>query len=795
VIDRYTWTIYNEAGTVIDQIDQPTEDTLSYSFINTSPDFEAKYAVTLTAVDASGCEAVSAADTVTVFPSPIISFTSDDYDPFNNNCAPVTATFNVDSIFHATNDVNTYYWIVDDGAGITDTTAITGTTSNFTYNNFINVGVNIKLYTVTLTADLNTGGCVVPFSQPIIVHPVPVSTFTATPIENCDFVQFQMETTQKVGVLTFDWDFSVVPDNNPLLDDSFDLTFERPEFNEPDLVVDVSLVVTNTSNCVSDTTRQTLNIPKKEFVDVQLDLVSADQGCEPYTANFRNATATYPAGTTWELWITFGLNDPVQATPTTGTLDGNFSYEFIQYGDYRVELRAIEPSNNCPFIGDQLVEVFPAPPARFFTPLLGDCAPFDAIFFDDSNDTTIVSRTWTVTGPGVNDSFVFNTKQDFNYTFVNNSINPIDYQVSLTVENALGCSDTKTETITAYPQLQPSFTVTPRSQILPNSTVTIMDTSPANNWNYRWDFGDGNFSTDPNLSSYDYGTFGEYVITLEVTDPNTNCIGIARDTIEIIAIPPVVDFLYDATDGCAPHTVNFTNMSQYASPGTFNWDFGDGIGTSRQQNPTYTYYDPGVYTVSLSASNELDTTVVETKQFIIEVFPLARANFDIRPEVVFLPGEEIRAINRSEGGESYFWDFGDGNTSTDFEPTHRYERAGEYDVTLIVTNQYGCNDTLTIEKAVFADDGGKYLIPNTFTPNGDGQNDIFLPEMFGVVNFHLEVYDRWGELLFVSEDQNTGWDGYYKGQLASQDVYIYKLKMKFLSGNSVVRTGDITLLR
>ncbi|MDH3709592.1 MAG: PKD domain-containing protein [Cyclobacteriaceae bacterium] len=795
VIDRYTWTVYDAVGTVIDQIDQPTEDTLAYTFINTSPDFEAKYAVTLTAVDASGCETTSAADTMTVFPSPIISFTSDDYDPFNNNCAPVSATFNVDSIFHATNDVNTYYWIVNDGAGFIDTTAISGNTPDFLYNNFINVGINIKIYTVTLTADLNTGGCVVPFNQPIIVHPVPVSTFTATPIENCDFVQFQMETIQKAGILIYDWTFSEVPSNNPLLDDSFDLTFERPEPTDPDLTVDVSLVVTNTSSCVSDTTVQTLLVPKKPFVDVQLDLISSDQGCVPYTANFRNATATYPAGTIFELWLTFGLNNPVQVTPTSGDLLNNFSFEFPQNGDYRIELRAVEPTNNCPFIDNELITVFPAPPARFFTPLLGDCAPFDGIFFDDSNDTTIVARTWTVTGPGVNDVFVFNTKQDFTYTFQNNTTAPIDYQVSLTVENALGCTDTKMETITAYPQLQPSFTVNPYSQILPNSTVNITDTSPANNWNYRWDFGDGNFSTDPNTNAYTYATFGQYIITLEVTDPNTNCIGIYQDSIEIIAIPPVVDFLYDVSNGCAPHTVNFTNMSQYASPGTYFWDFGDGIGTSRQQNPTYTYYDPGIYTVSLSASNELDTTVVERKDFIIEVYPESRANFDIRPEVVFLPGEEIRAVNRSEGAESYFWDFGDGNTSTEFEPTHRYERAGEYDVTLIATNQYGCNDTLTIEKAVFADDGGKFLIPNTFTPNGDGKNDVFVPEVFGVVNFHMEIYDRWGELLFVTDDQNNGWDGYYKGRLSTQDVYVYKLKMKFLSGNSVVRTGDVTLLR
>ncbi|MGI9544312.1 MAG: PKD domain-containing protein, partial [Cyclobacteriaceae bacterium] len=504
----------------------------------------------------------------------------------------------------------------------------------------------------------------------------------------------------------------------------------------------------------------------------------------------------YPPGTVFEFWVTYGANDPIQDVPTSGNLLGNFTYQFTSIGDYRVQLIAIEPTNNCPYIDEELITVYPEAEARFFTPTSGDCAPWDAIFFDDSNDTTIVRRIWNVIGPGVNFTQEFASKTNFTYTFLNNTVNPIDYDVTYTVENIYGCRNAKVETVTAFPQLQPSFTVTPKTQTLPSSTVTIVDTTPANPWDYRWDFGDGTFSTDPNTSTHTYGTFGVFPITLEVTDPTTGCIGIAYDTVEVIAIPPVVDFDYDTPNGCAPVTVNFTNLSQYASPGTFQWDFGDGIGTSRQQNPTYTYYDPGTYTVTLSASNELDSVVTERKEFIIEVYAEAVANFSVRPEEVFLPDESIRLVNRSEGADSYLWDFGDGNGSTEFEPIHKYEKAGNYDVTLIVTSVNGCSDSLTIEKAVFANDGGKFLIPNTFTPNGDGQNDTFKPEIVGVVDFYMEIYDRWGELLYVTDQvSDPGWDGNFNGKPVTQDVYVYKVKMKFISGKNTVKTGDVTLLR
>lgn len=96
------------------------------------------------------------------------------------------------------------------------------------------------------------------------------------------------------------------------------------------------------------------------------------------------------------------------------------------------------------------------------------------------------------------------------------------------------------------------------------------------------------------------------------------------------------------------------------------------------------------------------------------------------------------------------------------------------------------------------------LVPNAFSPSpngpsggaaGNGKNDVFLPLMIGVTQFEMVVFNRWGELLFQTTDPAVGWDGYHKGQLCPQDVYVYKISAAYSNGQRVVRTGDINLIR
>jgi gliding motility-associated-like protein len=305
------------------------------------------------------------------------------------------------------------------------------------------------------------------------------------------------------------------------------------------------------------------------------------------------------------------------------------------------------------------------------------------------------------------------------------------------------------------------------------------------------------------VSSHTYATYGTYVISLTVT--NNVCIERTTQTITIQAIPPVVDFSFDPPSGCVPLKVNFTNLSRYADPLTYRWDFGDGS-TSREANPTHVYSRADKYSVTLTASNVTGQKVSETKQRIIEVFPKPRANFDVKPRLINIPGGILYTSNLSFDATSFLWDFGDGGTSTEVRPEYRYTQEGLFTIRLIASNSFGCADTTALENVVRTKKNGQVLIPNAFSPNlsgapgaggpsSDGKNDTFLPLMRGVTDFELLIYNRWGELLFESKEATRGWDGYYNGKLCPQDVYVYKLTAKLEDGETIVRVGDVNLIR
>ena len=174
--------------------------------------------------------------------------------------------------------------------------------------------------------------------------------------------------------------------------------------------------------------------------------------------------------------------------------------------------------------------------------------------------------------------------------------------------------------------------------------------------------------------------------------------------------------------------------------------------------------------------------------------------------MVTIPSQAISLYNLSEFASTYAWDFGDGATSSDLNPQHFYTQPGFFDISLIATSINNCKDTFRIVSAVEAKAEGIIKIPNAFTPNSGGSNggqivagnldnDVFHPIIFGAETYELNVFNKWGELLFVSKDIKIGWDGYYLEKLVQQDVYVYKIQVTFVDGRSETFVGDITLLR
>jgi len=175
---------------------------------------------------------------------------------------------------------------------------------------------------------------------------------------------------------------------------------------------------------------------------------------------------------------------------------------------------------------------------------------------------------------------------------------------------------------------------------------------------------------------------------------------------------------------------------------------------------------------------------------------LPRAFFELAPRYVYVNDKEVHFFNLSDNGAVFEWDFGDGTTSDEFNPKHLYSQEGTYDVTLSVWTENNCFDLYVMESAVLVQPSGKLIFPNAFRPESPiEENQTFKPGVIDQVDeYHLMIFDRWGEMIFESFDKDTGWDGTIDGKIAKQDVYVWKVEGKYTNGQSFTDVGDVTLL-
>jgi gliding motility-associated-like protein len=244
--------------------------------------------------------------------------------------------------------------------------------------------------------------------------------------------------------------------------------------------------------------------------------------------------------------------------------------------------------------------------------------------------------------------------------------------------------------------------------------------------------------------------------------------------------------------GCVPYNAIFENTSQAGTD--FIWDFGDGA-TSNDNGifVSHNYNDTGTYPVRLIATdtgtcNRYDTSAY----FIISVINGPQAQFDWAPNPP-TPNTFVTFTNQSSGAVRYLWNFGDGDSSTLFNPQHLYNESGSYTAELIAYNAAGCPDTFKLEVDVIINP--LLDVPNAFTPGRFGINSTIYVKGFGIGKMMWRIYNRWGQLVFESTNVNSGWDGTYQGKLQPMEVYSYTLDVELTDGKKIRKTGDITLLR
>jgi gliding motility-associated-like protein len=376
------------------------------------------------------------------------------------------------------------------------------------------------------------------------------------------------------------------------------------------------------------------------------------------------------------------------------------------------------------------------------------------------------------------------------------------YQVTPTT-NANGCISGPYQiavTVNPLPDVQFTTLNNPLCNLQP---VVFVNNTPGNNF-YSWNFGDNSTSTDED-PTHTYQNFGSYNVSLQAIDANTGCTNTIVNTINIFESPEV-GFELTSAVGCSFLNVVFTDTIN-APNTTLFWDFGDGETSNQPVAIDHQYTDEGCYDVTLTVTNQAGCAVSLTQDDLVCVFAEPDAIFFANPDSALVSEPIIAFDNQSNNAYTYYWDFGDGSTSLSTNPIHEYDDIPEsYVVTLYAYNEVGCYDsaflTVTIYEEII------YYVPNTFTPNGDGSNDVFMPIITSGIEtkgYELLIFNRWGEEIFRSSDPTIGWDGFvpdigtYFGQVgnkAQDGTYVWKITMNASQNQDViVRTGHVNLLR
>jgi gliding motility-associated-like protein len=189
-------------------------------------------------------------------------------------------------------------------------------------------------------------------------------------------------------------------------------------------------------------------------------------------------------------------------------------------------------------------------------------------------------------------------------------------------------------------------------------------------------------------------------------------------------------------------------------------------------------------------SDECQTFTVDTNVTITVVAPTADFT---STSTVFFNNLPITFENQSQNATSYFWDFGDGNTDTFTHPSNTYDTPGLYDITLIAYDEKGCTDTIV--KQLNIEEEWYIYIPNTFTPDGDRFNNDFHVSTVGIQSLQIDIYNRWGEVIFTSSDMNFQWDGTYLGVYVPDGTYTYSVNFVTNSGRDRNIRGHVNVLK
>ncbi|HIF14843.1 MAG TPA: PKD domain-containing protein, partial [Bacteroidetes bacterium] len=599
------------------------------------------YSISLTVSDGNSSDVETKLAYITVFNDPQADFSASSV----KGCYPFDVTF-TDISVNGSGSINQWFWDFGDGnVSIAQSPA--------------NIYVSNGAFTVSLvvTDDKGCQNTIQKTDHIEVVEP-PVAIFAGSPLLACDpplNVNFTNASTGS-SALTYEWSFG----------DTNTSTQTTPTNNYSSVgTYDVSLIVTDVLGC-TDTSFQSSYIGIQQM-DADFDF--SISGCAPASVSFSDSSSPGPNNWQWD----FGGG----ASPSTSTSQNPSGVIFSNPGTYSIELIATNPAG-CTDTITKDITINPAPVSDFIANITSGCnLPMNVIFTESS--TTASSFFWSF-GDGST-----STLQNPTHTYTS----PGTYNVILTVFNTNNCSDTKVRA--SYIEIvlpQANFLADTTSGCVPldvNFSDQSTSSDPITSW--AWDFGDGNTSSSQNPSTHTYNTADSFTVSL-IIENSSGC----RDTLSvdpkvIAGNKPTTDFSAQPLSTCADSSVTFTDETDFANE--WLWDFGDGA-TSSEQSPTHIYTDTGTFNINLISYHNGCPDTLQKDSFIRINPPIAK----FFAQQSCASPSLVNFINQSEGGDIYNWDFGDGDSSNQENPSHNYLDTGRYTVSLnVVDTLSGCEYT------------------------------------------------------------------------------------------------------
>jgi gliding motility-associated-like protein len=367
------------------------------------------------------------------------------------------------------------------------------------------------------------------------------------------------------------------------------------------------------------------------------------------------------------------------------------------------------------------------------------------------------------------------------------------YTLSVTIN---GCtSDTRSVTVPLIGQTPiASFISSSTKACTPQQTFTFTNSSQ-NFAKLRWNFGEGASILPGNsnpINTITYSSSGVKTIILEA-EGNSGCISIFSQDLIVALSPDRPIISVNKPDFCLTDTIRLSTPPQ--TDVVYRWT-GPNNFISDQRAPQIAVTSPlvaGTYSVTISRGNCSTETI---SMVVPPIYQNPTAAFRAEPRIpskLAIP-IKVNFFNESKDANAYLWDFGDGNTSTDTNPEHIYTSVGNFDVTLTVFKSSVCSASIVKGQFMISADNILF-VPNTFTPNNDGVNDEFVISITNIKTYRIQIFNRFGVPLFLSNDIFDHWKGFYKNEILPVGTYYYVIDATDFNSNIIKKSGSVTIIK